>query len=125
MAVFRRPDPHATCDPEHLAHLLGVESVDIDKERVIVKGAAPPDAQAIIDSYVYDPGFGKPSEETKLKTEIAQRLKSLDEATKTQVAWDGLTAAQRQETNRLALQLVVYLTRFLAQRMLDPGSNGT
>lgn len=118
MDTFTRPNPVATCDPRHLAQLLGVDAVDIDKEKVIIHGEPPADAQAIIDAYVYDPDFGKPAEETTLKSEIAQRLQTLDDATKTKAAWDGLTAAQRQEAVRQGLQVLVRLTRFVAKRLL-------
>lgn len=118
MAEFIRADSTATCDPRHLAQLLGVGSVDIDQDRVIVTGTPPPDAQAIIDSYVYDPDFGKPVEETSLRDDIAQRLQALDDATRTQAAWNGLTAAQRQELTRQAIQGFVRLVRFIARRFL-------
>lgn len=65
MPTFSRSNSSATCDPRHLAELLGVDSVDIDKEEVIVHGEPTADAQAIIDSYVYDPGWNK-SDDDKL-----------------------------------------------------------
>lgn len=116
MPEFTRSDPQATADPRHLATLLSVEKVDIDKEKVIVHGTPPADAQAIIDAYVYDPNWGKPAEETSLKDEIAQRLQALDDATRTKTTWDGLTAAQRQEVTRQTIQGFVRLVRFIAKR---------
>lgn len=118
MPDFTRSDPNATCDPRHLASLLGVDSVEIEQEIVHVHGDPPANAQEIIDGYVYDPNFGRPAEERSLKDEIAQRLQTLDDATKTKATWDGLTAAQRQEVTRLQIQGFVKVVRFLAKRLL-------
>lgn len=71
-----------------------------------------------IAAHVPNPDFGKPVEETNLKTEIAQRLQQLDDSTKTTTAWNGLTAAQRQEITRLAIQAFVKVVRFVAKRFL-------
>lgn len=75
--------------------------------------------EALVADYVYDADYEKPPEELSLENEIEQRLQTLDDATKTAAAWDGLTAAQRQETTRLAIQAFVKVMRFLAKRLLS------
>lgn len=81
-------------------------------------GRTEAEIQAAVVAHVPDPDFGKPAEETTLKTEMAQRLQTLDDATKTKASWDGLTAAQRQEAVRQGLQLLVRLTRFVGKGLL-------
>lgn len=128
MAEFVRPDPTATADPAHLRELIGTAlgtpvEVAIDGASVIVSkdtavAGREAEVQAIIDAYVFDPNYGKPPEETSLKDEINQRLQALHDATATKATWDGLTAAQRQETTRLVIQAFVKVVRFVAKRLL-------
>lgn len=95
-----------------------------EKEIVVtVKGdGVTPVSQTELDAlaadYVYDPDYGKEPEEISLEDEIAARLQALDDATKTATAWNGLSAAQRQETTRLAIQAFVKVVRFVAKRLL-------
>ena len=101
MAEFKRPNPEAPADPRHLAALLKVESVDIDKEKVIVHGTPPADAQAIIDAYAYDPTWGKDPQDVEM-TKL--RTKALD-------VWQGnstFTAAQMQ---KIVAGIVLRLTK--------------
>ena len=72
MSTYTRPDPQATADPRHLAQLLGVESVDIDKEKVIVQGTPPDNAQTITNAYVYDPNFGRTQDEIDIDNFLAK-----------------------------------------------------
>lgn len=118
MPEFVRRDADATCDPRHLAQLLNVDAVDIDKERVIVHGEPPANVQNIIDAYIYDPHWNAPQEEVGIRDAIRNQLQTLDDATRTAATWNGLTAAQRQETTRLAIQGFVRLVRFIARRFL-------
>lgn len=71
-----------------------------------------------VAAHVPDPNWGKPAEELTLRDEIAQRLQTLDDATKTKTTWDGLTAAQRQEITRQTIQGFVKVVRFVAKRFL-------
>lgn len=101
MTAFTRPDAAARCNPYHLAELLGVERVDVEQETVYVYGNPPADAQAIIDSYIFDPDYGKPQEDRDLS---ALRAKALE-------VFQGdstFTAAQMQ---KIVAGIVLRLTR--------------
>lgn len=90
MPTFIRPNPDATCDPRHLAQQLGVQSVDIDKEKVIVHGTPPANAQDIINAYVYDPAWGKPTEDVEM-SKVRAKAQAVAAGT------DTFTAAQMQK----------------------------
>lgn len=113
MTTFTRPDASATCDPRQLAQLLGVEAVDIDQERVIVKGTPPANAQDIINAYVYDPYFGEPAERTRVRTAYSTLKQWAVDAEATYdaatTATRGLTAGEQREVVR---RLGIFFDRF-------------
>lgn len=92
MAEFTRPDPNTSCDPRHLAALMGLQpgDVDIHKDKVIVHVTPPANAQAVIDTYVYDPAWGKPTEDVEM-SKVREKAKAVAAGT------DTFTAAQMQK----------------------------
>lgn len=104
--------------PDQLKAELGGADVFTSEGIVEAEGVSEVTLQTAVDTHTPDPAFGAPAEEVSLRDDIAQRLQALDDATRTQAAWNGLTAAQRQEVTRQAIQGFVRLCRFIARRFL-------
>ncbi len=127
MPNLTRPDPTATCNPRDLAQQISTAvgktvTCDIDGPNVIVyenlTAAEVEQTQAVVDAYIFNPDFGKTTEELSVKADLAQKVPTLNDNTAIKATWDGLTAVQRQEASRVAIQVLVRLCRFIAKRML-------
>lgn len=114
---FTRPNPTTTCDPRHLAQLLGVESVDINKDKVLVQGTPPPNAQDIINAYVYDPDFGKPAAELTAKQAVKQDFQTAYD--KLTTGWSAMTQTQKADALRDGVVVCMKVVRFIGKRFLD------
>lgn len=119
MPAFTRPNPDATCDPRHLAALMGLEpdDVDIDKEKVIVTGTPPANAQDIINAYVYDSDFGKPAAELTARQAVKQDFQTAYD--KLTTGWSAMNQTQKAEALREGVVVCMKVVRFIAKRFLD------
>ena len=112
----------------HASAALAGDLVEILVEKEAKTEFTELQAQAVTDAYEGHTGDPTPEEvaaveegkavETSFRDQVAQHLQTLDDATRTKAAWDGLTAAQRQEVTRMAIQGLVRAVRFIAKRFL-------
>lgn len=55
--------------------------------------------------------------ERSIRSQTDQAIAALEGATRTKVAWDALTAAQRQEVTRLGLAAIAKIARLVLGRL--------
>ena len=118
---FTRPNATATCDPRHLAALLGVEQTEIEQGTVHVYGNAPANAQAIIDSYVYDPGWRPTISETDWRAKLQAEIDFLTTQASSFPA--NPTAAQVSVAIKRLARDLIRILKFIRDDVLDSGNS--